>query len=198
MAGPWVEYLREFEGTLARPRQLWSEAETADIWNSLAGGPVGRYLYCCALRRIGNHHDAEDVLQGLLIELSMDRTYDPTGRGSNAFATWVHACLRNHISKFFKKRRGEPKQVAQPIDSADDRTEAPGTDGGWAKIEAEIDTETMLSRLPLPEREVVARRSRGESAKEIAEGLGLTETNVRQIWFRAKRNIRKTFGISIQ
>ena len=194
MASPWVEYLGRLKETLAKPRRAWSEAETAEVWNSLAGGPVGFLLYRCVLRRVENHRDAQEVLQGCLLELCMGRNYDPTDRGPNAFRNWVHACVGNHVKRFLKSIAAIP-----PIDSGDEAIEGLSVDGklAVARTDARIDTRAMLRTLASRERDVMGRRLKGQTDEEIARDLGLTEVNVRQICYRAIRLLREKYGVSI-
>ena len=198
MPGPWSKYLDKFAHILTRPRRSWSESETVEVWNSLAGGPVGRTLYRYAFRYLRNGADAEEVLQGCLLELSMSRTYDPRGGGPKAFPIWVYACLRNHIYRFLKTHYKEREHAGPAIGALEDATQSPWTDKGIGarRMETKIVANAMLGGLPPRPREIVARRLRGETDAEIGLALGMKPGNVRQIISRATRDIRKRLGIS--
>jgi RNA polymerase sigma factor (sigma-70 family) len=64
-------------------------------------------------------------------------------------------------------------------------------------VEIRFDVSTMLCHLAPRERDVVTRQLNGEKAREIAQALGLSEVNVRQLSFRAMRQLRKVLGKSI-
>jgi|HubBroStandDraft_6_1064221.scaffolds.fasta_scaffold01430_7 RNA polymerase sigma factor (sigma-70 family) len=198
MADPWEVYLGKFADTLARPGRTWSEAETAKVWNSLATGPVGQYLYGCAFRGVRNHAIAEEIVQKLLAELSLSRTYDPGEGGPEKFRVWVHACLHNHLTRHFAAQSRERKYLGTPIDPDKiDTVAGTGAKQGILKVEAEIAAQSMLRVLSPRRRDVMTRSLRGESHEEIARALGLTQGNVRQLLFRARRDLHKSFGISL-
>jgi RNA polymerase sigma factor (sigma-70 family) len=198
MTGPWSKYLETFAQTLTRPRQSWSEGETVEVWNSLADGPVCTMLHRFAFRYLRNWADAQEVLQGCLLELSLSRTYDPRGGGPAAFRTWIYACLRNHIFRFLKVHALERAHAGPAIGALQDATQSPWTDkgAGARRIETNAVAKAVLGALPPRPREIVARRLNGETDVEIGLALGMKPGNVRQIISRATRDIRKRLGIS--
>lgn len=168
------------------------------MWNSLARGPVGQLLYRYACLRLANADQALDVLQGCLMELSMGRTYEPTGGDPKGFRTWVYACLRYHIYRLYRSRMKEHEYAGAPISAVEVATESAWTDR-WRdarRIETNLVANSMLGTLPPRKREILTRSLRGETDVEIARALGLKPGNVRQILSRANRDLRKKFGIS--
>lgn len=202
MPSLWPTYLAEFESILARPQKSWSESGSVSVWNSLARGPVSPTLFRYAVRKLHNEADAQEALQTCLLELSVTKTYDPQGHGSEAFRKWVYGCLHNHICRFFRLRGKDPSFA-----SSGDRAEKDTAIGsyysdkgeGVRRIEQTLNQSSLLAivgSLPPKPREVVTRRLKGESDAEIGQAMGITEVNVRQIASRATRDIRKRFGVS--
>src|SRR5580704_14741715 len=120
MAGHWADFLRKFEGTLARPSRTWTECASAEVWCSLAEGAVGQILFRSARFRVGADDDAEEIVQECLAELSVTQTYDPKGGGATAFRAWVHGCLFHHIGDFFKARKKELQRLRPPDSPSED------------------------------------------------------------------------------
>jgi len=200
MTGLWVKHLEKFADTLARPSRTWSEAEADELWRSVAGGPLGHLLYCFVSKRVNNLADAEDILYKCLGELAIGRNYIPQGEGLISFRAWVYACLRKHMGKFVQRQQRRQKLFEHSIDDAAGAVaDTPGDDGGREsqKIEAHIDAMTAVATLPPQPRAIMTRTMLGETDDQIAQATCLTKGNVRQIRFRAMRDLRKRFGISI-
>jgi RNA polymerase sigma factor (sigma-70 family) len=195
MTDPWPEYLERFAGTLARPSRTWSEAEAAEVWRTLARGPVGYALYATIRKRIPDQDAAEEFLQNLLAQLSIGRTYDPAGKGPESFRTWVAACLHHHFCHYFAGEKKEHERLDRAADVSDHETAALLTDKGRSAqmVEAELDARAMLDSLAPNRRDILQRHLGGETAEEIAGGHDLTPGNVRQILSRTNRDLRKKF-----
>jgi len=160
------------------------------VWASVVRDGVARALYKTFYRRVRDRELAEDLLDRCLAELSLDRTYNPGAVGLSAFRVWVHACVHHHLCAYYKSRQRERAYLGQPVPPIE-------LDDGEAAalgIESRLDVATMLMFLPEREREIVSRWSNGETARETAQALGLTEVHVRQLTFRSLRNLRKQFG----
>lgn len=195
MTDPWPEYLANFAGTLERPSRTWSEAEAGEVWRSLAKGPVGQALYGTIQKQVLNECVTQELLQKLLAELSIRRTYDPKGRGAGCFRTWVVACLHHHLCHYFNAERKMREQLGKAVDVSDEGVADQLTDRGRSveTVEANIDVRAALGTLTAARRDIVDRNLRGETAEEIARELGLTPGNVRQILFRVNRDLRQKF-----
>src|SRR6266481_5788805 len=195
MTDPWPEYLAKFAGTLERPSRTWSEAEAGEVWRSPAKRPVGQALYGTIRKSVLNKCVAEELLQNLLAELSMRRTYDPEGLCSDAFRHWMVACLHHHLCRYFAGEKKKREQLGEATDISDDAIGGLLTDEGRSAqmVETKIDAGAMLGSLALSQRDILDRNLRGETAEEIARELGLTPGNVRQILFRTNRDLRQKF-----
>lgn len=190
MADHWTSFLSRHSGTLNKPRREWSEAEASAIWAEIASGRIGVALYRTIYRRVRRKPDAEDVLQTFLLEMSMDRTYAPRPGGSQQFRKWLHGCLFNHLKAYYSdvaRRSIFVEFDGKGNDVSSDKA-------NWAHaFESIVDIGTMLAALEERERTVMDRQLSGETAPEIASALGLSPGNVRQITFRAMRNLRRKF-----
>jgi RNA polymerase sigma factor (sigma-70 family) len=195
MTDPWPEYLAKFAGTLERPSRTWSEAEAGEVWRSLAKGPVGQALYGTIRKSVLNECVAEELLQNLLAQLSMRRTYDPEGLGSDAFRRWMVACLHHHLCRYFSGEKKKREQLGEATDISDDAIGGLLTDEGRSArmVETKIDAGAMLGSLAPSQRDILDRNLKGETAEEIARELSLTPGNVRQILFRTNRDLRQKF-----
>ncbi len=195
MTDPWPEYLAKFAGTLERPSRTWSEAEAGEVWRSLAKGPVGQALYGTIRTKVPNDGVAEELLQKLLAELSIGRTYNPKGQGPGCFRTWVIACLHHHLCHYFDGETKIREQLGVAVDVSDEGVADQFTDGGRSaqSVETNIDARAVLGSLTSARRDIIDRNLRGETAEEIARKLGLTPGNVRQILFRTNRDLRQRF-----
>jgi RNA polymerase sigma factor (sigma-70 family) len=165
------------------------------VWRTLAEGPVGHALYGTIHKRIADEDAAEEFLQNFLAQLSIGRTYDPQGKGSKRFRTWVAACLHHHFCRYFAREKKERERLDRTADLSDDATGALLTDEGRSAemVEAKLDVGAMLDSLAPKRRDIVQRHMGGETAEEIAGDLGLTAGNVRQILLRTNRDLRKKF-----
>jgi RNA polymerase sigma factor (sigma-70 family) len=195
MTDPWPDYLARFAATLSGPSRTWSEAQAAEVWCSLAEGAVGRALYGTIRKQICNDDIAEELLQNALAQLCISRTYDPKGMGPEAFRTWVVACLHHHLCRYFDGEKKKRELLGRATDISDEVIAPVFTDAGHAvqMLEKKLDVDAMLGSLTPDKRAIVDRNLRGETAEEIAQELGLTPGNVRQILFRTNRDLRKKF-----
>jgi len=191
MADPWVQLLARHAATLAKPKRSWTQMETEAVWTSVVNDGVARGLYKTIFRRLRDRARAEELLQNLLAQLSLDRTYDPRGNGPSAFRTWLSACVHHHLCSYYEAQKKEAQLLDQQVDAGPEHTDH------WAsarRMQASVDASVMLSHLPQREQDVLRRWSAGESSRETSVALGLTEGHVRQLIFRSIRSLRKQFG----
>jgi RNA polymerase sigma factor (sigma-70 family) len=193
MADPWVQLLARRAATLAKPKRSWTEKETEAVWASVVNDGVARALYKGFFRRVRDRGTAEELLQNLLAQLSLDHTYDPRANGPTAFRTWVAACAHHHLCAYYEAKRKETERLGERIDPPPERMDQLVS---ARTLEAGVDAATMLSQLPQRQRDVMQRWIVGETSRESAAALGLTEGHVRQLVFRSIRSLRKEFGIT--
>ena len=163
---------------------------------SLAGD---RTAYSTLLRRLNGHlrayylrrlgpgraADAEDLLQETLIAMHARRsTYDTT----RPFTAWVHAIARYKMIDHFRrtKRRAE--------DSLDDPSQLFSMSDANA-IEAQIDVDRLLRRLPEKTRRLVHDvKIRGLSTSEAAARNEISESAVKVGVHRAIKSLGDKIG----
>jgi RNA polymerase sigma-70 factor (ECF subfamily) len=143
----------------------------------------GRYLYGVAHALVGNHSDAEDVVQETFIAVLNGRF-----RAEASVRTWLVRILIKRAgmlrrSWFRKGRRTEP---------LDATTQASAS--GAAAAEAKIDLTTMLQSLSSEHRAVIVLRELEQmSYEEMAAALGVPRGTVESRLHRAREELRRKF-----
>jgi RNA polymerase sigma-70 factor (ECF subfamily) len=142
-----------------------------------------RAAYAVALAVLGRPADADDVAQdAFLVALEkLDDCRDPA-----RFSGWLIQIVRNRALHALKKRKLR--------DPSDDVADAPShTAGGDVVLRRQL--LAALATLTPVQREVVLLHDLDEwTHAEIADALGLTETNCRQHLFTARRALRGALG----
>lgn len=150
-----------------------------DAFEVLIGRHHGR-IYRIALRMLGNHHDAEDVAQEVIIQLW---TALASFAGDSAFTTWLYRIVVNRCWNAQRRQlrvsplheRDVPPAAAGPEEATIGRQHA------HAVFEA-------MAALPVEQRGVlVLYQLEGLSYRETAAVLGITEAAVRSRLLRARR-----------
>ncbi|HUX06149.1 MAG TPA: sigma-70 family RNA polymerase sigma factor [Acidobacteriota bacterium] len=153
-----------------------------------------RKIYYTVLSVVGNHHDAEDLLQDTLLQAlrSIDRLRHPEGFGS-----WV---LRIAFNKSIDLRRRRRKEAAPEIDKDGtevfDLMENPDAKGNPERNLASEQISTLVSRtmdeLPESQRTAFAMKHIAQlSIREIAAATKSSEATVKTNIYRAVQKMRK-------
>jgi RNA polymerase sigma-70 factor, ECF subfamily len=138
--------------------------------------------------RVGGVPWLDDVVQETLLAVHGARhTYDP----ARPFAPWFYAIASSRmIDVLRRERRVSSRQVA--VDEAREPAAAapPGRD--------EIDVEAVhaaVASLPPRQREVIERMKFGdESVRDVASGLGMSESAVKVTAHRGYRALKRLLG----
>ena len=159
----------------------------AGAYRSLLGEltPVLRGVAARGFSRYGlGPEDVEDVVQETLLAVHLKRqTWDER----QPLLPWVRAIARNKLIDTLR-RRGH--RVHVPID---DFSETLADDQQPADMNG-IDAERVLASLKVRQREIVRAISiNGESARQVAERLGMKEGAVRVVLHRALQTMAKAF-----
>lgn len=160
----------------------WSESAYREVYSRYIK-PVNAYI----LRRVRNHHDAEDLTAQVFVQ-AFDHL-DPEKAGTDdEVASWLFTSARNATANHTRRRRYvvSVEEIPEPADESED----PG--------EAVLDDE-MLSRVldaisQLPEerrRALILRFVEQLPHAEIAEMLGRTETSARVLLHRTIAHLRR-------
>ncbi len=172
-----------------------SRDEEADRW--LVGkariGDLGAFevllrrhqgrIYRIALRMLGNHHDAEDVAQEVMIQLW---TALAGFAGSSAFTTWLYRIVVNHCLNHQRAACSEAVPASEdPAGTASAGAEEVAI--ARARIEAGYAAITELA--PRHRSVLVLCQLEGVSYQEAGAVLGISEAAVRSRLTRARRAV---------
>jgi RNA polymerase sigma-70 factor, ECF subfamily len=145
------------------------------------------HLRAYYLRRLGSGRtaDAEDLLQETLIAMHARRsTYDT----SRPFTAWVYSIARYKLIDHFRRNK---RRAEEPLDDMDQLFAISDSN----EVEARIDVDRLLQRLPPKSRRLVRDvKLRGLSTVEAAQQNRISESAVKVGVHRAL----KSLGAEIQ
>lgn len=160
--------------------------ELVPSWEDVARR-YGRQIYNFAYRLTGNRHDAADLVQEVLLRVSvgLDR-YTP-----GSFEAWLWRITRNaFIDEVRRKQRRPTVELVEG-----DRSmvgAAPSPDEVLAQVRLSDDVQAALLKLPLDFREcVVMCDVVGLSYEEIAAAVDAPVGTVRSRIHRGRRQLRE-------
>lgn len=125
--------------------------------------------------------------------LTKFRTYNSK---KGAFSTWILTIARNTVTDYFRENRKVQNMQIETIKLA--QTE-PAPDEAIVKSEEIRLLQSYISRLSRQEQELISFKFGSEMTnREIAKTVGLSESNVGVILFRAVRKLREQFrGVGV-
>lgn len=144
------------------------------------------------LFKVGNQHDAEDVLQEIWLKLSQDTSYD----SHQKFDAWFSRIVRNAIIDFCRSRQKRKNKILSETDffANNDQSDVPLSMEPYnhvAAIEQQEEVKDLLTRLPLMYRQTLTLiYFEGCSIKEVATIEGVTEHAIDQRIMYLKKTIR--------
>ena len=153
-----------------------------DIFNSFYDK-----LYSFTLKRVGNVHDAEDIVSDVFVKVAekLD-TYNPN---KAAFSTWIFTIALNEIKLYYRGRKN--------VYSLDNDCEIANQfviDEALLHSDERICLSHAFGEIDDRQREIIYLKYFGDLPnRRIAEIMDLSETNVETILYRAKRNMKKVF-----
>jgi RNA polymerase sigma-70 factor (ECF subfamily) len=140
-----------------------------------------------AAKLVGDHDDAEDVAQLVLLRL-----HQQVGEfeGRSRFTTWLYAVTKRVVlSRRARERRRSALAEARSDELVGDDVEQSAAEGDGSGFVALV--ASYLDELSGREREVFELGDlRGLNATEIAERLGVKAVTVRTQLMRARRKVR--------
>jgi RNA polymerase sigma-70 factor (ECF subfamily) len=148
------------------------------------------YVFRYINYRLGNRSQAED-LTSVVFEKALaafDR-YDPR---KSAPQTWLLTIARNTVTDHLRK---SSRRKTMPLENAVDVASADPSPSEEAERRDEYQQlQLCLSALPQREQEIVSLKFGGElNNRQIASAVGLSESNVGTILFRAICKLRNCF-----
>ena len=131
-----------------------------------------RAVFAVCLANTHNHHDAEDVMQGVFLKATAKLS---SLRELARARAWLLQVARRQCIDFHRKRK-----PAEPL--LDDPMDTPPDDGGASRR-----LHAAIQRLPESYREaIVLYYMDGRKSSSVAASLGITEAAVRQRIVRAR------------
>ena len=139
-----------------------------------------------------NPHDAEDVMQDVLVALLTSlRKF----RGDASLSSWAYVVARNACAR--RRRRARPASLEQDDPAAMKSIRDPGVEPDRAAERQELREalERGIARLPAALRDVLVLRDvEGLDAARVARQLGLSEAAVKSRLHRARLSLRATLA----
>lgn len=139
-------------------------------------------VYRYAFAVLGNHADAEDVMQTTFLNAyrALEQGVRPR-KPSN----WLLTIASNAIKQRFRQEQSRPRQV-----ELDDRIADTGAGSEDDDSPSVGELLTALAKIPPQQRQaIVLREFEGRSYAEIAEILGVTTSALETLLFRARRSL---------
>ncbi|MGH1503996.1 MAG: sigma-70 family RNA polymerase sigma factor [Acidimicrobiales bacterium] len=150
----------------------------------------GRFIYSLAYRLTGNHHDAQDLVQDVLLRVRRGlRTYKPGN-----FEGWLSRITTN---AFLDRTRAKKRRPTQALPDDPDRVieGSPGVEAEMAQRDLPDHLQQLLGQLPPDYRApVVLKDVLGYSYEEIAAQLDIPMGTVRSRIHRGRARLREALA----
>jgi RNA polymerase sigma-70 factor (ECF subfamily) len=160
-----------------------------------------RSLYVLALKYSGNHHDAEDLMQDVI--LNAYRAIHQF-KGMSSFRTWLARIMVNSFLNH--KRKSDPLAPTKRQDTAEDDFEPQFYSinpqrNSERRVHNRLVMQQILKLLAsVPERQrlmFLMKHQEGMTCEEIAETLGTSVGTVKKTLFRVVDRLRQHFATSV-
>jgi RNA polymerase sigma-70 factor, ECF subfamily len=172
-----------------RPARAPSRKSGVPTWEEVARDH-GRFLYTVAYRLTGNHDDAQDLVQDVLLRVQRGlATYQP-----GSLEGWLARITTNAFLDDVRRRRRRP---VDPLPDEAERVVPGGLSADQALEQAQLpeDIQTALVNLPPDFRAVVVLCDVvGLDYREIAETLAVPVGTVRSRIHRGRALLREVLG----
>ncbi len=150
---------------------------------------AAKFVYRRALVQVGRPHDAEEIVQEVMMK--MLRRIDYLPQEGKRIAGWLHRVTRNAAIDRFRKRpplqRADAEVLAEL--AAPSETEPADRAGRQELVELLLD---FLGELPRRQREVFDLvELQGISINDVASELRIRPASVRGSLFKARRRLRQ-------
>ncbi len=155
-----------------------------------------RRLYSYVISRIGNPHDAEDVVSEIFLRV-VKRLDQLRNRYPASFAAWLFTIARNtitdHYRRFGRRETLISLEAAEPLPAT-----AWEPDRAVTAHEQSAQLHQLVLMLPERQREIITLRYYGGLRnQEIAAVLGIGEKTVSAYLSRALDELRKQYVASL-
>jgi RNA polymerase sigma-70 factor, ECF subfamily len=150
-----------------------------------------RRVYAFCLRRLGSPEEAEDALQATYLNAcrSLMRGFEP-----DEAQAWLLAVAQNVcIDRIRTKSRRRLFERSQGLDAVEEIVAAPEH-----ADEDLLGLDEALARLPEQQRQAILLREwKGLSYREVAIELGMTQSAVEALLFRARRSLARALESAV-
>jgi RNA polymerase sigma-70 factor (ECF subfamily) len=152
-------------------------AGTGELWEEF-GGTLERFI----ARRVGNEHDAQDLLQEvfLRVHVALDKVED-----RDLLRPWIYRIAANAVADYYRGKRPSVRPLAryEPAEDASGR--------GNLNEEVLPCLRPAIEELPDGYRRALTLADlEGRTQREVAEELGLTLSGAKSRVQRARKKLR--------
>jgi RNA polymerase sigma-70 factor, ECF subfamily len=172
---------RRVSGRIPRKKKAEAGADAGELWKELAG-PLERFI----ARRVGNHQDAEDLLQEVFLRahIALDGVED-----KRRVRPWLYRIASNAIADHHRRKRlptrpGIPHGI--PDEPAEEETSPENLNG-----EVSSCLPSVVRELPEKYRRALTLADlEGRTQREVAEELGLSPSGAKSRVQRARKRLK--------
>lgn len=145
--------------------------------------PLHRGLYSQAMKMLGNREEAEDAVQSLYLKLWEQRNKLHSIKDKKAYCHTILSNICNDRWRNLSKQY--PEELNEDIPDEQNNI--------YEATDFENTARLYISRLPEIQRRVMLMRLEGASTDEICHATGLSETNIRTILWRVRKQLKKLY-----
>jgi len=159
-----------------------------------------RSLYLLALKYSGNHHDAEDLLQDVM--LNAYRAIHQF-KGMSSFRTWLARIMVNSFLN--QKRKSDPLATTKRQETIEDGMEPAFFSAMPKNSERTVHNGLVMQQIlkilgSVPERQrlmFLMKHQEGMTCEEIADTMGTSVGTVKKTLFRVVDRLRQHFVMPV-
>ncbi len=145
--------------------------------------PLHRGLYSQAMKMLGNREEAEDAVQSLYLKLWEQRNKLHSIKDKKAYCHTILSNICNDRWRNLSKQY--PEELNEDIPDEQNNI--------YEATDFENTARLYISRLPEIQRRVMLMRLEGASTDEICHATELSETNIRTILWRVRKQLKKLY-----
>ena len=157
-----------------------------------------RSLYVLALKYSGNHHDAEDLTQDVM--LNAYRAIHQF-KGMSSFRTWLSRIMVNSFLN--QKRKSDPLAPAKRTEAIEEDVEPSSAFKPARSSEGTVHNGLVMQQIlgllgSVPERQrlmFLMKHQEGMTCEEIADTMGTSVGTVKKTLFRVVDRLRQHFAL---
>ncbi|MBQ8727371.1 MAG: RNA polymerase sigma factor [Oscillospiraceae bacterium] len=145
--------------------------------------PLHRGLYSQAMKMLGNREEAEDAVQSLYLKLWEQHNKLHSIKDKKAYCHTILSNICNDRWRNLSKQY--PEELNEDIPDEQNNI--------YEATDFENTARLYISKLPEIQRRVMLMRLEGATTDEICHATGLSETNIRTILWRVRKQLKKLY-----